>query len=100
MPPILGVGFAAPTEGGPAASIDLTRGSQKRGSVTDSAKPVKKRRGPRKPVHIVELDDATDDVEITKNACCWKDHWVIQLISIQGEMHNIFSALPKQGNVF
>lgn len=77
MPPILGAGLAAPIKGGLAAFIDLTRGSQKRGPkecVTDPTKPAKKRRAPRKHVHIVELDDTKDDVELLKNACHWKDH--------------------------
>ena len=29
----------------------------------------------------------------------WKDHWVIQLIAVRSEMHNTFSAPPKQGIV-
>ena len=48
---------------------------------------------------MVELDDTKEDVELTKNVGPWKDHWVIQLIAVRGEMQNTFSAPPKQGNV-
>jgi hypothetical protein len=69
MPPIPGMGFAPPIEGKPAASIDLTRRSQKWGSeecVTDPTKSTKKRRGPKK-MDIVELDDVKEDMELSKN---------------------------------
>ena len=46
---------------------------------------------------IVNLDDTKDDVELMKNAGHWKDHWVIQLVNLRGEMQNMFVAPPKQG---
>lgn len=55
MPLVPRVGFAPPTQGGPSATIDLTAGSQKRGShecVTDQSKSSKKRRGPRKKLEM------------------------------------------------
>jgi hypothetical protein len=81
-------------------TIDLTNGSQKRPSIVSGAeqsKPNKKKRAPRKKVEIVELDDMKDDVDLLKNAGHWKDHWVIQLVTLRGEMQNTFSAPPKQG---
>ena len=51
----------------------------------------------RKKSEIVELDDAKDKVDVVKSGGHWKDHWVMQLITIRGEMHNTFSAPPKQG---
>lgn len=65
--------------------------------MTEQSKPTKKRRVSRKNAEIVELDDVKEDVELLKNAGQWKDHWVIQLISIRGEMHDKLSATPKQG---
>ena len=98
MPPIPGVGFAPPTQGRPSTTIDLTTGSQKRGSqecVMDPSKSSNKRRGLRKKPEIVELNDVKDEVELVKTSGHWKDHWVIQLITIRGEMHSTFSAPPK-----
>ena len=100
MPPILGFGFSAPAQGTHSATIDLTEGSQKRGpqdSIIDHSNSTKKRRAPRKKPEIVELDDDKDDVGLLKNAHHWRDHWVIQLISVWGEMQNTFNAPPKQG---
>lgn len=54
--------------------------------------------GMEKP-EVIELDNAKDEVEGLKIGAHWKDHWVIQLITIPGEMHNIFSAPPKQGDL-
>ena len=102
MPPLPGVGFAPPNQGGPSGNIDLTAGSQKRASqecVTNQSKSTKKRRVAQKKPEIVELDDVKDEVEVLKSGGHWKDHWVIQLISIRGEMYNNFSAPPKQGNI-
>ena len=102
MPPVPGVGFAAPAQGIPSATIDFTEGSQKRGSqecVTDQSKSNKKRRGHWKKTDIVELDDAKEEVELLKNIGHWKDHWGIQIISIWGDMLNTFSAPPKQGTL-
>ena len=99
MPPIPGYGFNAPAQGTPSATIDLTEESPKRcpqESVIDHSKAIKKK-APRKKPEIVELDDAKDDVELLKHAHHWKDHWVIQLISLRGEMQNTFNAPPKQG---
>ena len=100
MPPLQRMGFMASGHGYPNATIDLTEGSQKQGPdqvVTDQTKPTKKRRITRKKMEIVELDDAKDDVDPLKNGGHWKDHWVIQLITLRGEMQNTFSAPPKQG---
>ena len=100
MPAIPPYGFSAPPQCTPSATIDLTEESPKRGpldSVTDHSKSIKKKRAPRKKPNIVELDDANEDVELLKHAHHWKEHWVIQLISLRGEMQNTFNALPKQG---
>ena len=131
MPPLPGVGFAPPTQGGPSATIHLTAGSHKRVSqecVTDQSrstkkqrvlrkkteiaklddvkdevevlkqsKSTKKRRVAREKPEIVELDDVKDEVEVPKSGGHWKDPWVIQLINIRREMHDTFSAPPKQG---
>ena len=90
----------APGHSHPNATIDLTEGSQNQGPeevVTDCPKPTKKRRVAKKKVEIVELDDNKEDVDVQKTGGHWKDHWVIQLISLRGEMQNTFSAPPKQG---
>jgi hypothetical protein len=50
-------------------------------------------------VEIVELDNTKDDVDLVRNAGHWKDHWVIQFVTIRGEMQNTFSSPPKQGQV-
>ena len=68
--------------------------------MSDQSKPAKKRKTPKKKPEIVELDDGNEDVELSKNIGPWKDHWVIQLITIRGEMQNTFSAPPKQGIEF
>ena len=94
MPPIPRFGFGAPAQGTPSATTDLTEGSQKRGpqeSVIDLSNSNKKRRAPRKKAEIVELDDNKDDLDLLKNSCHWKDHWVIQLVTLRGEMQNTFS---------
>ena len=56
--------------------------------------PTRKKRVVRKKPEIVELDD---DVELLKTGHHWKDHWVIHLISLPGEMQNTFNSPPKQG---
>lgn len=102
MPPVQGVGFTPPPLNAPAATIDMTPWSQKRGShecITYPSKSTKKRRGTRKKPKIVELDDAKDKVDVLKSRGHWKDHWVIQFITIRGEMHNTFSTPPKQGTL-
>ena len=48
-------------------------------------------------MEVVELDDNKNDLDPLKNSCHWKDHWVIQLVTLRGEMQNTFSAPPKQG---
>ena len=101
MPSIPGFGFVAPAQSSPSGTIDLKEGSPKRGPqdpVIDHSKSAKKRRAPRKKPEIVELDDAKDDVKLLKTAHHWKDHWVIQLVSLRGEMQNKFNAPPKQGS--
>lgn len=45
----------------------------------------------------MKLDDAKEEVDIPKTGAQWNDHWVIQLITVRGEMHSTFSASPKQG---
>lgn len=92
-----GLGLGLPPKALP--TIDLTEGSQKRVSpelVGDQSQPNKKRRAPKKKPKIVELDDAKDEVELLKNAHHWKDRWVIQLITLPGEMQNTFNSPPKQ----
>ena len=99
-PPIPRYGFIAPVQGTTSATIDLTEESPKRSpqdSVLDHSKSIKKKKAPRKKPDIVELDDAKEDVDLLKHAHHWKDHWVIQLISLWGEMQNTFNAPPKQG---
>lgn len=69
VPPITGLGFTAPAHAAPSATIDLTEGSQKRGakvSATDHTMSKKKRRVPRKKTEIIDLDDATDNVDVSK----------------------------------
>ena len=100
MPHVGGMGFPPPAQGSPSATIDLSEVSQKRGPqecIPDQSKSAKKRRGPKKKPEIIELDEAKDEVELQKHVGHWKDHWVIQLITIRGEMRNTFSAPPKQG---
>ena len=95
-------GFAPPAHNHRAFPIDLTGGSQKQTPeecVTDQSKATKKRRIQRKKPEIVELDDLNDEGEVQKNVGHWKDHWVIQLITVRGEMQSIFSAPPKQGTL-
>ena len=97
MPPIPGFGMVAPTHRPPIATIDLTVGSQKQSPQEfgiANSKSNKKKRVVRKKPEIVELDD---DVDLAKTAHHWKDHWVIHLISLRGEMQNTFNAPPKQG---
>ena len=101
MPHMHGMGFPPPVQGSPPPTIDLTDGSHKPGSqdcVTDQSKPTKRRRVAKKKIEVVELDDTKEDAELMKHVGPWKDHWVIQLIAVRGEMQNIFSAPPKQGN--
>ena len=104
MPPPPGYGFGAPAQCTPSVTTNLSDGSPKRApkeSVIDlSNSQNKKRRAPRKKVEIVELDDTKDDLDLQKNSCHWKDHWVIHLITLRGEMQNTFSAPPKQGVLF
>ena len=67
--------------------------------VVEHSKPTKKRRVARKKPEIIQLDDVKDEVYAVKSGGHWKDHWVIQLITIRGERHTIFSQPPKQGNI-
>lgn len=100
LPTSSGAAYTSPTHGIPNAPIDLTEDTQKRASqecVTEQSKPTKRRRGKAKKSEIVDLDAVKEDAELLKSAGHWKDHWVIQLITIRGEMQNIFSAPPKQG---
>lgn len=100
MQPVQGVGFTPPSHSAPPPTIDLTASSQKRfpaECATEPSKTIKKRRLTKKKPEIVELDDAKEEVDAVKSGGHWKDHWVIQLVSIRGEMHSTFSAPPKQG---
>ena len=100
MTPNVGPGFAPPTRDIRTSPIHLTGGSQKQAPeecVTDQSKtPAKKRKIQRKKPEIVELDDIKDEGDVQKNIGHWKDHWVIQLTTVQGEMQSIFSTPPKQ----
>ena len=103
MPASPGPAFTSPTRVIPNATIDLTEDIKKRAPqecVTEQSNPTKRQRGKGKKPVIVDLDDAKDDVELIKTAGHWKDHRVIQLISIRGKMQNIFSAPPYQGISF
>jgi hypothetical protein len=65
--------------------IDLTGASQKQPPeecVTQQSKPTKKRRVQKKKPDIVVLDDINDEGDVQKNIGHWKDHWVIQLITV------------------
>lgn len=61
---------------------------------------MKKRKVVRKKPEIVELDNVKDEADVVKSVGPWKDHWIIQLISIRGEIHTTFSAPSKQGDDF
>ena len=96
--PAGGPAFASSGHETRTSLVDLTGMSQKQPSedcVTEQTKPTKKRRAPCKKLEIVHLDDSKDDVDLQKNIGHWKDHWVIQLISIRSEMHSTFSAPLK-----
>ena len=103
IPPFARVGFPPPNQGGPSATVDLTAGSQKRDPqecVANQSKLTKKRRIARIKPEIIQLDDVKDYVDILKSVGHWKDHWVIQLITIRGEMHSTFSSPPQQGIIW
>ena len=101
MPPIRGLGFAPPpSHSAPTTTIDLTEVHHKRSTqegVVAPSKTIKKKRALKKKVDIIELDDAKDEVDAIKTRGHWKDHWVIQLITVRTEMHSTFFAPPKQG---
>jgi hypothetical protein len=102
MTPNVTPGFAPPTHDIPTSPIDLTGGSHKQAPeecITGQSKPPakKRKRIQKKKPKIVELDDIKDEGDVQKNIGHWKDHWVIQLITVRGEIHTIFNALPKQG---
>ena len=102
MPPLPGMGFPLASHGSPNAPVDLTPGSPKPDLsefVVDQLKSTKKRRVGRKNPEIIQLDNVNDEVDVVKSGGHWKDHWVIQLIAIRGEMHSSFSLPPKQGEV-
>ena len=103
MLPLPGMGFPHAGHGSANAPVDLTDGSHKLDSpesVAEHSKSAKKRRVARKKPVIIQLDDVKEEVDVVKTAGHWKDHWVIQLITIQGEMHATFSSPPKQGDVY
>ena len=100
IPPIPGFGFRSPPQGSSSTTTNLTEGSQKRAvkeSVIDLSTPPKKKRASRKKKEIIQLDDTKHDLDLLKNSCHWKDHWVIQLVILREEMQSTFSAPPKQG---
>jgi len=96
IPTSSGAAYKSPTHVIPNATIDLTEDTKKRASpqecVTEQSKPTKRRRGKVKKMKIVDLDDVKEDVEIMKSVGHWKDHWVIELITIRGKMKNSQSA--------
>ena len=101
-PPLPGMGFPHGGHGSPNAPVDLTGGTHNINSperVAEQSKSAKKRRVARKKPEIIQLDDVKDEVDVVKSGGLWKDHWVIQLITIRGEMHGTFSSPPKQGEV-
>ena len=101
MPSLAGLAFP-PSHGGAGAPVDLTGGTMKSDPTefgAEQSKPTKKRRVARKKSEIIQLDDVKDEVDAVKSGGHWKDHWVIQLITIRGEMHTIFSQPPKQGDI-
>ena len=103
MPFLFPQSFTPPISGVGASSVEFVGGSHKRSpehSPAEKPKPAKKRRAPRSKIEVVDLGDTKDDVEVVKHGGHWKDHWVIQLISVRGEMNNIFSSPPKQGILF
>lgn len=57
----------------------------------------KKRRIARKKPEITQVDGVKEEIDVSKSNVLWKDHWIIQLITLRGEMHSAFSAPPKQG---
>ena len=102
MPPLPGLGLPLASHGSPNKPMDLTADSHKHDlpeSVAEQSKATKKRRVARKKPEIIQLDDGKEEVDVVKSGGHWKDHWVIQLITIRGEMHSIFSHPPKQGEV-
>lgn len=102
MPFLPSMGISPATQGNLCAPVDLTAGSHKRDSlecVPEQSKPTKKRRVAQKKPEIIQLDDVKDEIDVVKSGGHWKDHWVIQLMTIRGEMHSTFSTPPKQGEV-
>ncbi|KAG0619131.1 hypothetical protein M758_4G119600 [Ceratodon purpureus] len=52
----------------------------------------------RKRKQKISLEDLTpDQIQEVKQGGHWKDHWVVHLIRIRGELANVFAAPPKQG---
>lgn len=99
MSPRPGVGFPLPVHGFGGGIPEISATSPKRYSqegAIDQPKTVKKRRVARKKPEIIELGDVKEEVETSKSGGHWKDHWVIQLITIRGEMHSIFSSPPNK----
>ena len=62
-----------------------------------SPNQARKREPFARKLNFFDLDDAKEDVDLLKIVGHWRDHWVIQLITIRGWMQNTFSAPPKQG---
>lgn len=52
----------------------------------------------RKRKQKVNLEDLThEQIQEVKQGGHWKEHWVVHLIRIRGELANVFAAPPKQG---
>lgn len=45
----------------------------------------------------LQEDLTHDEIQLVKQGGQWKDHWVMHLIKIRGELSTLFSAPPKQG---
>lgn len=60
--------------------------------------PKNEARHTRKKKQKMNLEDLTqDEIQLVKQGGQWKDHWVMHLIKIRGELSSLFSAPPKQG---
>ena len=60
-----------------------------------------KRKGtqrPRKTKRKLDLHDLIEEqVEEVKQGGPWKEHWVVNLITLRGELSDMFTGPPKQG---
>ena len=44
-----------------------------------------------------DLAQSSDDEERNKRRPNWKEHWIVNLIHLQGKMHDKFNGMKKQG---